>query len=98
MKLIISEMSEAQIKDYIVELKALHNQFQSKTYQLREKVDILQAELLRKKRERIMVANALKLQSFDTTELEKQTGLSQKELLKGLLLIHKEKIADQLPI
>jgi len=84
MKHSLLEMSEETLIKTLKDLKEMHNNLQQQTYKFRERINLFQAQLLKVQRERIMAANARKL---DTSALEAQSGLSREEILKAILLI-----------
>ena len=80
-------LSEKEVKEILIELKNLHNSMTQQIYKLRERITSYQTLLLQKQRKRIMKDQ---FSSINTTELEKQTGLSREEILRGIVLMKKE--------
>lgn len=83
----LSEMSEEEVKDALIKLKELHNSLIQQAAKVRERVSIFQAQLLQLQEERFINA---KLHILDTTDLERETGCSRREIIKALLQIKKE--------
>lgn len=83
-----NQMTENEVKETIEELQRVHNSMQQQLFKIKEKISYWQRVLLEKQRERIMAANAHRI---DTRELELKTGLSREQILKAMTLIKDER-------